>query len=205
MTALRPDGGRPRGFAVTLCPPGARGASAEDPTSTPTPAGPPYRYSADPRTIAEGFAAELHKRVTDVGLSIIYSRPFAQESSTLEKGHPSYYDGNVDVQLSDGPADIGVQVTHAVTTQVPFDGSCAAPQCTETTLPDGSVMRVSHVGPGGGGQISTVEIHHTDGLVVEAQEANYAFGPEATRARTKEQPLTIDQLTALAEDAAFSF
>jgi hypothetical protein len=42
-------------------------------------------------------------------------------------------------------------------------------------------------------------------LVVEAQTSNYAFGPEATRARTSEQPLTVDQLMALAEDPAFTF
>jgi hypothetical protein len=52
--------------------------------------------------------------------------------------------------------------------------------------------------------VIAVEIHHPDGLVVEAQEANYGFGPEATKARSS-QPLTIDQLTALAMDPAWTF
>ena len=72
-------------------------------------------------------------------------------------------------------------------------------------MQNGSVMQTSRVHPGGGGEILVVEVHHPDGLIVEAQEANYAFGPEATRARTNEQPLTTDQLTQLAEDPAFTF
>ncbi|HVS68583.1 MAG TPA: hypothetical protein VHE56_08535, partial [Mycobacteriales bacterium] len=57
----------------------------------------------------------------------------------------------------------------------------------------------------GGGEVLAVEIHYANGLVVEAQESNYAFGPEATRARTAKQPLTIGQLTELAEDPAWTF
>jgi hypothetical protein len=177
--------------------------ASPDPSKTPTP--PAYNYTADPQTIASGFATELAKQVDALGLSIIYSRPFAQESSTLENGHPTYYAGNVDVQLPDGPADIGVQVTHAVTTPVPFDRPCNAPDCTETKLPDEGVEEITHIHSGSGGaMVIAVEIHHADGLVVEAQESNYAFGPEATRARSS-QPLTIDQLTQLAEDPAFAF
>jgi hypothetical protein len=67
-------------------------------------------------------------------------------------------------------------------------------------------MQISHVTAGtGGGEIVVVEIHHPNGLVVQAQESNYAFGPEATRDRTKNQPLTIDQLTTLAQDPAWTF
>jgi hypothetical protein len=49
-----------------------------------------------------------------------------------------------------------------------------------------------------------VEVHRANGLVVEAQMSDYAFGPEATKARSS-QPLTLDQLAALAEDPDFSF
>jgi hypothetical protein len=52
--------------------------------------------------------------------------------------------------------------------------------------------------------VISVEIHRPTGLVVEAQQANYGFGPEATKARSR-QPLTLAQLRDLAEDAAFSF
>lgn len=194
-------------YLVEMCPTGASPDNGQ-PTSPPDPTAtmPPYHYTADPQTIANGFDSELAKQVKQLGLAVVYSRPFAQESSTLEKGHPKYYDGNVDVQLSDGPADIGVQVTHEVTQLVPFSGECKAPKCTRTTLADGSLMQVSHITAGtGGGEVIVVEIHHTDGLVVQAQESNYAFGPEATRARTNNQPLTIDQLTELAKDPAWTF
>ncbi|MGN6472862.1 MAG: hypothetical protein ACTHK4_04310 [Mycobacteriales bacterium] len=197
--------GRTHAYIVTVCPEGATPApDATKPTPT-TPPQPSYHYDADPQTIADGFTRELSTKVKEWGLAIVYTRAFAQETSTLDKGHPSYYDGNVDVQLPDGPADVGVQVTHETTELVPFDNSCAAPDCSQSKLPGGSIMQVSHVKSGGGGEVVVVEIHHPDGLVVEAQESNYAFGPEATRARTKEQPLTVDQLTQLVEDPAFSF
>lgn len=197
--------GKTHAYVVTACP---NGATPPPDVTKPTPTTPPqpsYHYDADPQTIATGFASELGKQVKKLGFTIVYSRPFAQETSTLERGHPSYYDGNVDVQLPDGPADVGVQVTHKTTELVPFDNSCGTPDCTETKLPDGSVMQVSHVKSGGGGELLVVEIHHPDGLIVEAQEADYAFGPEATRARTSKQPLTVDQLTSLAQDPAFTF
>src|SRR4051794_2611243 len=38
----------------------------------------------------------LRERVTGFDLSITYTRPFSQESSTLEGGRPSYFGGNVD-------------------------------------------------------------------------------------------------------------
>jgi hypothetical protein len=196
-----------RGQTIFLvCP---RGASAPPlpggGSSEPTPSAPSYHYLADPQAIANGFADELDRQVRKLGLSIVSSRPFAQETSTLEKGHPSYFDGNVDVQLPNGPANIGVQVTHAVTEQVPFDGTCSAPRCTQYALADGSTVQVRHIDAGSdGAEVIAVEIHHPDGLVVEAQEANYGFGPEATKARSS-QPMTIDQLTALAMDPAWTF
>ena len=205
-------GGEVRGGAQELevCPSGAvpenpnagQEISPPDPTATM----PPYHYSEDPQAIADRLGHELSKQVKALGFATVYTRPFAQESSTLEKGRPAYYDGNVDVQLPDGPADIGVQVTHAVTQLVPFTDDCNAATCERTTLDDGSLMQISHVGAGtGGGEVVVVEIHHTDGLIVQAQMSNYPFGPEATRDRTKNQPLTIDQLTALAKEPAWTF
>ncbi|HVT20059.1 MAG TPA: hypothetical protein VHE57_01565 [Mycobacteriales bacterium] len=193
---------------VQICPPGANPDPNAHPTTPPDPTAsmPRYHYAADPQAIASGFASELDRQVKKLGFTVVYSRPFAQESSKLEKGHPSYYDGNVDVQLPDGPADIGVQVTHEVTQLVPFDGDCNAPACTRSTLPDGSLMQVSHIDAGSGGaEVVAVEIHQADGLVVQSQMSNYAFGPEATKDRTKDQPLTIDQLTELAQDPAWTF
>jgi hypothetical protein len=177
-------------------------------TPTPTPTKPPaprYHYKTEPSRISHRLAAVLANRLDALSLGIVYQRPFAQETSTLEKGHPSYYDGNDDVQVGSKLGDVGVQVTHAVTTQVPFDGTCNAPDCVQTTLPDGSLEQVSSVTTGtGGGTIMVVEIHRANGLVVEAQESNYAFGPEATRAHGK-QPLTLAQLKHLAADPAFTF
>ena len=103
-----------------------------------------------------------------------------------------------------GKGDIGVQVTHQVTTQVPFDGTCNPPDCVETTLSDGSVLRTDRVDPGGG-MILTAEVHRPDGVIVQAQESNYGFGPNAPVKQYGDQPLTLDQLTALAEDQAFTF
>jgi hypothetical protein len=191
---------------VSVCAPGATPPEQVQkpvPSTTPTPT--PYTYSEDPATIASRLGDELTQQVKALGFTIIYTRPFAQESSTLDSGNPTYFDGNVDVQLPDGPANIGVQVTHAVTGHIYFDGTCNAPNCTETKLPGEGVVDISHIDSGSdGAMVIAVEIHHADGLVVEAQEANYAFGPEATTARSS-QPLTIEQLTQLAEDPAFSF
>jgi hypothetical protein len=71
-------------------------------------------------------------------------------------------------------------------------------------LPNGSVVRTSQVKSGGGGIVIVVEVHRPNGLEVQAQMSNYPFGPEATTARSV-QPLTTEQLTALALDPAFRF
>ncbi|HWB67999.1 MAG TPA: hypothetical protein VG708_14345 [Mycobacteriales bacterium] len=179
--------------------------------ANPGPTTPPadaYHYTEAPQQIAIRLGEHLTKRVEGLGFTITYTRPFAQESSSLESGHPSYYDGNVDVREADGYADIGVQVTHKVTTQVKFTGACNADgpaKCVETTLPDGSVLRTGEVHAGAGSLILTAEVHRPDGTVVQAQESNYAFGPDAATEPHGSQPLTLDQLTALAEDAQFSF
>jgi hypothetical protein len=187
----------------------AKGSSPVDPgqkQQAAPPAGPPYTYTEEPQAIASRLGAQLHDRVTGFGLSITYTRPFAQETSTLDDGRPSYYDGNVDVHDSTGYADIGVQVTHQVTAQVPFDGDCtAADHCTQTTLPDGSVVRTGEVKAGRGDLVLTAEVHRPDGVVVEAQESNYPFGPDAGSQPHGDQPLTLDQLVALAEDPSFTF
>jgi hypothetical protein len=168
-------------------------------------AGPRYSYTEQPADIANRLGNRLAHLVSADDLNIVFTRPFAQETSTLEKGHPSYYDGNVDVSLSGGnQGDVGVQVTHQVTTQVPFDGACNPPHCVETTLPDGSVLRTDQVDPGGG-LILTAEVHRPDGVIVQAQESNYGFGPNAPVKQYGDQPLTLDQLTAIAEDPAFTF
>lgn len=180
---------------------------AATPAATPSaPAVPRYHYHASPQKVADGLAAQLAEDVGNDNLTIVYSRPFAQESSTIEKGHPSYYGGNVDVSLAGGnQGDIGVQVTHRLTTQVPFDGACKPAHCVETTLPDGSVLRTDQVDPGGGGLIVTAEVHRPDGVVVAAQESNYGFGPSAPVRQYGDQPLSLTQLVALAEDPAFTF
>jgi hypothetical protein len=167
--------------------------------------GPRYSYTEAPTDIASRLGSRLAHVVTGDNLNIVFSRPFAQESSTLEKGHPSYYDGNVDVSLAGGhQGDISVQVSHQVTTQVPFDSACDPPHCVETTLADGSVLRTGQVDPGAG-LILTAEIHRPDGVVVQAQESNYGFGPNAPMHSYGDQPLTLEQLTAIAEDSAFTF
>jgi hypothetical protein len=173
---------------------------------TQEPTGPPYDYTEQPDAIASRLGAHLHDRVTALGLSITFTRPFAQETSKLESGHPTYYAGNVDVHEANGYADIGVQVTHAVTEQVPFTGDCTdADHCVETKLPDGSVLRTGQVQAGKGDVILTAEVHRPDGVVVQAQESNYPFGPDAGSQPHGGQPLTLDQLVALATDAAFTF
>lgn len=170
------------------------------------PAGPPYRYTEDPSTIASRLGAHLRSRVTDFGLTISYTRPFAQESSNLDKGHPSYFDGNVDIHEAHGYGDIGVQVTHKTTELVPFDGDCTTTDhCTETKLPDGSVLRTGQVDAGRGDTILTAEVHRPDGVVVQAQESDYPFGPDAGTQAHGDQPLTLDQLVSLATDAKFTF
>jgi hypothetical protein len=170
------------------------------------PSGPRYHYSQHPSEIAARLGDHLAQRVSDDGLHTVFTRPFAQETSTLDKSRPTYYDGSVDVTLPGrNEGNIGVQVTHQVTTQVPFDGPCSAPQCVQTTLGDGSVLRTDVVDPGGGGRILTAEVHRPNGVVVEAQESNYGFGPDAPLHTYGAQPLSMGQLASLAEDPAFTF
>lgn len=194
---------------LEICP---KGVPFEDPSKAATqhsqpPAGPPYHYTEDPNTIAARLGSHLQDRVTGFGLDITYTRPFAQESTTMDSGHPSYFDGNVDVhEAQGGYGDIGVQVTHATTEPVPFDGTCnAADNCVETKLPDGSVLRTGQVKAGRGDYLLTAEVHRPDGTVVQAQESNYPFGPDAGTQAHGDQPLTLDQLISLAEDANFAF
>jgi hypothetical protein len=172
----------------------------------PPPAGPPYDYTDEPAAIASRLGDHLHSRVSGFGLSISYTRPFSQESSTLDRGRPSYFGGNVDVHEANRYGDIGVQVTHAVTELVPFTGECTTAQyCTETKLPDGSVLRTGQVKAGQGDVVLTAEVHRPDGVVVQAQESDYPFGPDAGSQPHGDQPLTLSQLVTLAEDDAFTF
>jgi len=192
---------------MEVCSAGTMPAGSQAGADTPAPpAGPPYKYTDDPSAIASRLGAHLHDRVTGLGLTITYTRTFAQESANLDSGHPTYFDGNVDVREASGYGDIGVQVTHEVTAQVPFTGDCtAADNCTETTLPDGSVLRTGQVKAGRGDIVLTAEVHRPDGVVVQAQESNYPFGPDAGTEAHGDQPLTLDQLVKLAEDDAFTF
>lgn len=173
---------------------------------TRPPAGPAYHYTEQPEAIASRLGAHLRDRVSGFGLSITYTRPFSQETSNLEGGRPAYFGGNVDVHEASGYGDIGVQVTHAVTKLVPFTGDCAAAQhCVETKLPDGSVLRTGQVKAGQGDVVLTAEVHRPDGVVVQAQESDYPFGPDAGSQPHGDQPLTLDQLVTLAKDDAFTF
>jgi hypothetical protein len=184
------------------------GATPEQPQAEENepPKGPPYNYEEKPAAIAARLESHLHDRVSGFGLSITYTRPFAQESSKLDDGKPSYFGGNVDVHEESGYADIGVQVIHETTDQVPFTGDCtAADKCEETTLADGSVLRTGQVKAGRGDIVVTAEVHRPDGVVVHAQESNYPFGPDAGTQPHGEQPLTLDQLVSLAKDSAFTF
>ena len=187
---------------------GGSAAAAVVPTkpAAASPALPAYAYTEKPSAIAARLGTHLRERVTGFDLSITYTRPFSQESSTLEGGRPSYFGGNVDVHETTGYADIGVQVTHATTGLVPFTDPCTEAQhCTETTLPDGSVLRTGQVDAGPGDVVVTAEVHRPDGVVVMAQESNYPFGPDAGSQAHGEQPLALDALVALAEDEAFTF
>jgi hypothetical protein len=193
---------------LEVCP---QGTAPVDATPKPTegteqPAGPPYQYTEKPEAIASRLGAHLHDRVTGTGLTISYTRPFAQETTQLESGHPSYYAGNVDVREADGYGDIGVQVTHETTELMPFDGDCtAASNCEETKLPDGSVLRTGQVSAGRGLTVLTAEVHRPDGVVVQAQESNYPFGPDAGTQPHGDQPLSVKKLVTLAEDPDFTF
>jgi hypothetical protein len=189
---------------LQVCSQGAAPQGSSDDQQPP--AGPPYRYTEKPDAIATRLGAHLRDQVTGLGLDITYTRPFAQESSNLDKGHPSYFDGNVDVHEASGYADIGVQVTHETTEPVPFTGDCTPDShCEETKLPDGSVLRTGQVKAGRGDVVLTAEVHRPDGVVVQAQESNYPFGPQAGSQPHGDQPLTLDQLVSLAEDPDFTF
>jgi len=190
---------------LQVCSPGASASQPTDEAAEP-PTGPPYHYTEQPEDIAARLGAHLTNRVTNWGLDITYTRPFAQETSTLEKGHPAYFDGNVDVHEAQGYGDIGVQVTHKTTEQVPFTGDCnAADNCEETTLDDGSVLRTGEVKAGPGLTVVTAEVHRPDGVVVQAQMSNYPFGPDAGTQDHGDQPLSLKQLISLAQDPDFTF
>ena len=188
---------------IARCVGGQEPQNPVDATASPQ-AGAPYTYTEDPAAISSRLGAHLHDRVTGFGLSISYTRPFAQESSSLDSGHPAYFGGNVDVHESPGYGDIGVQVRHETTELVPFDGDCTG-HCVETKLPDGSVLRTDQVKAGRGDTVLTAEVHRPDGVIVQAQESNYPFGPDAGSQAHGDQPLSLDQLVSLAEDKDFSF
>ena len=56
----------------------------------------------------------------------------------------------------------------------------------------------------GGSYIVEAQVSRTDGTLVQVQESNYGFGPEATRANG-DQPLPLSALVTMAEDPAYSF
>jgi hypothetical protein len=172
------------------------------------PTGPKYHYTEAPTAIAGRLATTLAADISAASLTTVYSEPFAQESSTLEGGHPSYYDGNVDVQVGSTLGDIGVQVNHPTTTQQPFDGKCDGSgfaDCERTTLANGDVLQTDQLKVGKGGAfIIEAQVSRSDGTLVQAQESNYAFGPEATQAHG-DQPLPLSALVTMAEDSAYSF
>lgn len=197
-----------KGGFVEVCSPGTlpRDLRQAKRGESQPPAGPPYHYTEQPEAISSRLGAHLQDHVSGYGLAVTYTRPFSQESSTLDHGHPSYFGGNVDVHETSGYGDIGVQVTHAVTDLVPFTGACNfSRHCTETKLPDGSILRTGQVRAGKTDMLLTAEVHRPDGVVVQAQESNYPFGPDAGSRPHGNQPLTLDQLTSLAEDEAFTF
>src|SRR5581483_2504415 len=165
---------------------------------------PKYTYTESPQHSSARLGSELAQRGKAFGLPITYTRPFAQESSTLASGHPDYFGGNVDVQEAHGYGDIGVQVTHRSTHQPPLTGSCTG-SCHQRTLADGSVLRTGRVHAGKGSLILTAEEARPDGVLVQAQESNYAFGPQAATEPHGTEPLTVHQLVGLATDPAFTF
>src|SRR4051794_2169360 len=91
---------------VEVCAQGTSSTPVNKEQPAQAPAGPPYVYTESPAAISSRLGAHLHSRVTGLGLSINYTRPFSQESSTLEHGQPSYFGGNVDVHETSGYADI---------------------------------------------------------------------------------------------------
>lgn len=177
-------------------------------TRSTSPTTPTYTYTESPQEISARLGTHLADRVQAFGLTVNYTRPFSQETSTLEAGHPDYFGGNVDVQETSGYGDIGVQVTHRSTQQTPLTGPCDSSgpsQCQQTTLADGSVLRTERVQAGAHDLILTADLARPDGVLVQAQESNYPFGPDAGTEAHGTEPLTLDQLTALAEDPHFTF
>jgi hypothetical protein len=173
-----------------------------------SPTAPAYTYSDDPQAISSRLGSNLTDQVRALGLTINYTRPFSQETATLDSGHPDYFGGNVDVHEGSGYGDIGVQVTHASTEQTPLTGTCTPTgpsQCQQTTLADGSILRTARLHAGPHNLILTAEVARPDGVLVQAQESNYAFGPDAGTEAHGGEPLTLDQLTTLAEDPEFTF
>ena len=202
LTVLRKNG---RTYWLE-CPDGT--SASTKPVTPPQPPQPRYHYSEAPSAIAARLGDLLSRRVSGFGLTVNYTRPFSQETSTLESGHPAYYGGNVDVRESHGYGDIGVQVTHRSTRQVPLTGSCSPSppaDCHQTTLPDGSVLRTARVSAGGKNVVLTAELSRPNGLLVQAQESNYAFGPQAGTEARGHQPITLAQLVSLADDQGFAF
>lgn len=182
--------------------------SEATPSANPSPTTPRYTYTDSPQAISDRLGAHLNNQVQALGLTIGYTRPFSQETSTLEAGHPDYFGGNVDVQQSSGYADIGVQVNHQSTQQPALTGPCnpaSRSQCQQRTLPDGSILQTDRVYAGPDNLILTAEISRPDGVLVQAQESNYPFGPDAGTEPHGSEPLTVDQLITLAEDPQFTF
>lgn len=174
----------------------------------PTPSGPAYHYSESPQSVSTRLGDHLAARVKDLGLTVSYTRPFAQETSTLQHNHPSYFGGNVDIKEANGYGDIGVQVIHRRTTLQPISNSCDPSHdssCQITKRPDGSVLQTDKVHVGHGLDILTAQVARPDGVIVQAQESNYSFGPDAGSQPPGTQPLTLDQLVHLADDPAFTF
>lgn len=192
-------------YAVTNCAHGLTNNDASAADSGPT--GPKYHYTEAPSSIASRLATKLAGDIAAQNLTVVYSRPFAQESSTLESGHPTYFDGSVDVKVGSTLGDVTVQVNHPTTTQQPFTGSCDGTgfaQCQRTTLADGAVLQTNQVKVGHGTYIVEAQLSRPDGTLVQVQESNYGFGPEAGKSYG-DQPLPLSVLVTMAEDSGYSF
>ena len=85
--------GKPGSKTLTqVCPHGTTpqdtGAGKKRSAGATQPAGPPYSYSESPSAIATRLGTHLHDRVTGLGLTISYTRPFSQESTNPDSGQP---------------------------------------------------------------------------------------------------------------------
>jgi hypothetical protein len=197
---VKHDGGK-KIEAVSSCPNPLKA------TKSSGPSGPKYHYTEAPATVAHRLASTLASDVAAQNLTVVFSTPFAQESSTLEKGRPSYFDGNVDVKVGSTLGDIGVQVNHPTTAQQPLTGKCDGTgfaMCQRKTLSNGAVLQTDQVKVGHGTYIVEAQVSRPDGTLVHVQESNYAFGPEATKAYG-DQPLPLSALVTMAEESAYSF